>query len=100
MLERQGYRVLSVACANDALALDEAWDILLTDVVMPKMSGPELARLLAPLHPDAAILFMSGYSGGAAADREALGADLLEKPFTLDELTRKVRSALDNRIAS
>jgi FixJ family two-component response regulator len=64
---------------------------------MPGMNGPELARRLVERHPQAGVLFTSGYSGAAVADRAALGADLLEKPFTLDELARKVRAALDAR---
>jgi FixJ family two-component response regulator len=61
------------------------------------MSGPELAGRLARVRPGAGVLFTSGYSGTAVVDRGALGADLLEKPFTLDELGRKVRAALDAR---
>jgi FixJ family two-component response regulator len=67
---------------------------------MPKMSGPQLAQVLAETHPGVGVLFMSGYSGAAVADRGTLGADLLEKPFTLDELGRKVRAALDARRAT
>jgi PAS domain S-box-containing protein len=97
MLERHGYRVVAAAGPEEALQVDEPWDLLLTDVVMPGMNGPELARRLVERHPQAGVLFTSGYSGAAVADRAALGADLLEKPFTLDELARKVRAALDAR---
>jgi PAS domain S-box-containing protein len=100
MLEHQGYRVVCASGPDEALGVTEPWDLLLTDVVMPKMSGPELAEHLARVRPDAGILFTSGYSGTAVVDRGSLGADLLEKPFTLDELTRKVRAALDARPGS
>jgi PAS domain S-box-containing protein len=100
MLARHGYRVVTAAGPEQALEVTEPWDLLLTDVVMPKMSGPQLAQVLAETHPGAGVLFMSGYSGAAVADRGMLGADLLEKPFTLDELGRKVRAALDARTAS
>ena len=100
MLTSLGYRVLSAASPDEALAVTEPWELLLSDVVMPAMSGPELAKRLAAGRPGAAVLFTSGYSGAAAADRAELGADLLEKPFTLDELACKVRAALDARPAS
>jgi PAS domain S-box-containing protein len=100
MLARHGYRVVAATGPEQALEVTEPWDLLLTDVVMPKMSGPQLAQVLVETHPGAGVLFMSGYSGAAVADRGMLGADLLEKPFTLDELGRKVRAALDARTAS
>jgi PAS domain S-box-containing protein len=100
MLERHGYRVVTAAGPDEALLVTEPWDMLLTDVVMPVMSGPELAERLVSQRPDVGLLFTSGYSGAAVADRSALGADLLEKPFTLEELGRKVRAALDARRAS
>jgi len=95
MLERQGYRVLAAASPRDALDVSEPWDILLSDVVMPGMSGPELAERLVERHPDACVLFTSGYSGDAVADRGALPGGLLEKPFTMEQLSAKVREALD-----
>jgi PAS domain S-box-containing protein len=97
LLERQGYRVLATDGPDEALRVAEPWDLLLTDVVMPSMTGPELAERLAAARPDAAVLFTSGYSGGAVPDRGALGGDLLEKPFTVEELAVKVRAALDAR---
>ncbi len=99
MLERQGYRVLAAATPRDALAVSEPWDLLLSDVVMPGMSGPELAAQLVERHPGARVLFTSGYSGDAVADRGALPGALLEKPFTMEQLSVKVREALDARVA-
>jgi FixJ family two-component response regulator len=61
------------------------------------MSGPELAERLVEHWPGVGVLFTSGYSAGAVLDRGALIADLLEKPFTIEELARKVREALDAR---
>ena len=100
MLERQGYRVLAAADPHEALAVTEPWDVLVTDVVMPGMNGPELAERLASSRAGMAVLFMSGYSGDALAERGRLDGDLLEKPFTMDELSRKVREAIDAAVAA
>jgi two-component system cell cycle sensor histidine kinase/response regulator CckA len=97
MLESQGYRVVVATGSDEALQVTEPFDLLLTDVVMPSMSGPELAERLVERRPGVGVLFTSGYSGGAVGDRGALIADLLEKPFTIEELARKVREALDAR---
>ena len=67
---------------------------------MPAMGGPELADLLTARTPGIGVLFVSGYSAAAVADRNALAAHLLEKPFTIEELSRKVREALDVSPAS
>jgi len=68
-------------------------------VVMPSMSGPELAELLVERTPGVGVLFTSGYSGATAAAGGALTADLLQKPFTIEQLARKVREALDARLS-
>ena len=94
-LELHGYRVVGAADPVEALALDVAYDLLLTDVVMPQMRGGELARRLCQARPGLKTLFMSGYLDGEAL----LGADgaaaFLQKPFTLDQLAYKVRELLD-----
>jgi len=94
-LELHGYRVVGAAGPVEALALDVAYDLLLTDVVMPQMRGGELARRLRQARPGLKTLFMSGYLDGEAL----LGADgaaaFLQKPFTLDQLAYKVRELLD-----
>ena len=96
-----GYRVLAAANGGEALLLCERHgaevDLLLTDVVMPLMSGPELRDRLASLAPGLRTLFMSGYTDDAIGRHGALepGARLLAKPFTAAELTRRVREALD-----
>jgi PAS domain S-box-containing protein len=99
MLKGQGYSVVVAAGPTEALELTDSFDLLLTDVVMPSMGGPELAELLTARNPGVGVLFTSGYSAAAVADRNALTHDLLEKPFTIEELARKVREALDARLA-
>jgi two-component system cell cycle sensor histidine kinase/response regulator CckA len=98
MLEGQGYNVLVAIGPDEALEVTETFDLLLTDVVMPSMSGPELAGQMVDRWPDIGVLFTSGYSAAAVADRSALIGDLLEKPFTIEQLARKVRNALDARL--
>jgi PAS domain S-box-containing protein len=98
MLERLGYRVVAAASPQEALALDAPWDVLVSDVRMPGMSGPELAAALRARRGDLAVVFMSGYAGSLATDE--LDAELLAKPFELAELARAVRAALDARAAT
>jgi CheY-like chemotaxis protein len=95
-LERHGYRVVDAATPSEALARGEGLglDLLLTDVVMPEMNGVETARLLRADRPGLPILYMTGYP------REALGSglpdgELIQKPFTSDDLLRRIRALLD-----
>ena len=97
MLEGQGYRVVVATGPIEALDVTEPFDLLFTDVVMPSMSGPELASQLIVLRPGIGVLFTSGYSAAAVTDRSTLIGDLLEKPFTIEQLARKIRDALDAR---
>ncbi len=100
-LEQLGYRVLPADGAAGALACVEAGgdriDLLLSDVVMPGRSGPELASALLERFPGLRTLFMSGFPDDAVVQREALapGVRLLQKPFTLKDLARAVREVLD-----
>jgi CheY-like chemotaxis protein len=99
-IERLGYQVFEAPSGAAALALAQAHDaidLLLTDVVMPEMSGAELANQLGAWRPELKILFMSGYTEYARKlpDDVTTGARLLLKPFTPDELARKVRDVLD-----
>ena len=101
LLESRGYEVLEAKGANDALEIGGRYKkhihLLLTDVVMPQMSGRELAEHLAPLHPETKVLYMSGYADHAVVQHGLLdpGTVFLQKPFTPDALTLKVREVLD-----
>ena len=100
-LASYGYRTLGAASGNDALALmrefREAIDLLLTDVIMPSMSGRELADLATARAPEMKVLFMSGYTEHHIVTRGVLdeGVHLLQKPFTPERLARAVRETLD-----
>ena len=102
-LEERGYRVLVAADGETAVAVADAHPgpihLVLSDVVMPRMGGPELARRMADMRPEARVLFMSGYSNDAVSRQGVLGSgvSLLEKPFTAQALARAVREALDRR---
>ncbi|MBM4319695.1 MAG: response regulator, partial [Deltaproteobacteria bacterium] len=101
ILRSAGYEVLSAASGGDALVLCEKHgggvDLLLTDVVMPQMSGRELAERLSKLCPRLKVLYMSGYTDNAIVHHGVLdpGTRFLGKPFAAAELTRKVREVLD-----
>ncbi len=100
-LEAAGYTVLAAAAGPDALRLVERYGgpihLLLTDVVMPGMSGRELAQQLGQRRPGLRVLYMSGYPGDAMVHRGALepGTAFLQKPFLPEDLTRKVREVLE-----
>lgn len=103
ILRAQGYRVIEAANAADAMKLagEEAGslDLLLSDVVMPGMSGPDLASRLRELRPSLSVLFVSGYVEDDVLRDTAMqsGDALLQKPFGNEELKRAVRKALDVR---
>ena len=98
-LERSGYTVLQ-ANGPDALELvsrhEGPIDLLLSDVVMPKVNGPKLAQVLRKLRPNLRVLYMSGYIDGTMRSRLfEVGGGYLQKPFTVANLVRKVRELLD-----
>jgi len=101
ILERQGYTVLEASCGNDALVLSkerkEPIHMVLTDVVMPGMSGPQLTDQLIHLHPKMKVLYMSGYTDNAVLHHGVLeeGVNYIQKPFTIDGLMKKMREVLD-----
>ena len=101
MLQAAGYVVHEVSSAEDALALLNSspvtFDLLLTDVVLPRMGGGELAERVSKMRPSIRILFTSGYSADTVLQRRLLERDvvLLQKPFTAASLAGKVREALD-----
>ena len=92
-LERAGYEVTSCADGEEAAAvLDENWDLLLTDIVMPGMDGIEVARLAAARHPGRRIMFITGFAAVALSvgDRALAGAKVLSKPIHLREIVAEV----------
>ncbi len=100
-LESQGYTVIEAGDPATAVLISNAHSgpihLLLTDVVMPGMTGRDLANELAPRRPEMRVLYMSGYTENAIGRNGTLdaGITLLQKPFTLPTLKKKVREVLD-----
>jgi PAS domain S-box-containing protein len=100
MLGTAGYRVLAARGGHEALEIASAHDgalhLLVTDLVMPRMRGSDLAERLMATHPNLKLLFMSGYTDPAFLEHRliAAGAPFLQKPFSADALVRKVREVL------
>jgi two-component system cell cycle sensor histidine kinase/response regulator CckA len=96
MLLEMGSTVLEAEDASQAIEIAKQTtkriDLLLTDVIMPGMSGWALAETLSPLRPEMKVLYMSGYPDGVIAERglEEVAKSIIRKPFTRDELTRRV----------
>jgi len=103
VLEAEGYTTLAAADGEEALRVAERHPGpihgLLADVVMPKVSGPELADRLARARPDMKVVFMSGYTTEVIGEYGLLpsGVRFLGKPFTPAVLLRRLREALDHR---
>jgi len=101
ILEKSGYRVLEAGSGEEALGLLDRpvgpVDLLLTDVVLPDLSGPQVAEKLRGTQPGLKVLYVSGHSHRAVVDGELdrLGAGFLRKPFSMDELTIKVREMVE-----
>ncbi|MFT5697373.1 MAG: PAS domain S-box-containing protein [Desulforhopalus sp.] len=101
MLKELGYTVLAVNSPEEAIRYAEQYgekiDLLLTDVIMPKMNGRDLATYIHELHPHMQCLFMSGYTADIIAHQGVLdeGIDFLQKPFSVQALAGKVRAVID-----
>jgi two-component system cell cycle sensor histidine kinase/response regulator CckA len=99
-LSARGYAVLSAADGREALGVAERRtehiDVLLADVVMPRMSGQELARLLVRSHPETSVIFMSGYAEEAVLSPGAPGEGdaFIGKPFDVDALCARIQVLL------
>ena len=102
VLQKRGYNVLEAANAEEALdvylARGEGIQLVLTDMVMPRMSGRELAERLRTLRPDLKIVFMSGYTDDVLIRTGAIspGMSFLQKPLRPDTLAATIREALDS----
>ncbi|HEX2877043.1 MAG TPA: response regulator, partial [Polyangiaceae bacterium] len=101
ILERSGYRVIVAPSPGDALMLCEQHqgkiDLLLTDVVMPWLSGTELAKRIAQMRPETKVLYTSGYTDDSVVRHGVLEGEMafLQKPFTPESLSARVREVLD-----
>ncbi|MEO6119772.1 MAG: ATP-binding protein [Terriglobales bacterium] len=102
VLHKHGYTVLEARHGGEALLHCERHvgpiQLLLTDVVLEQMGGPELARRLSGIRPDMRVLYISGYTDDAIIHHGVLteGTAFLQKPFTTEALARKIRQVLDN----
>lgn len=99
ILTRFGYRVLCASSGEEALSVvrtSDCPDLVISDVIMPGMTGPELCHRLSAQHPGLRVLFTSGYSSDAIVRHGVLepGTMFIEKPYAPSELARKVREAL------
>ncbi len=103
VLELYGYRVLEAANGEAALLICESYSepiqLLISDVIMPEMSGRELSDRLAKIRPEMKVLYMSGYTDDAIVHQGVLdeGTNFMQKPFSADALAHKVRDVLHDR---
>ena len=103
-LTRLGYQVLEAENGIEGLEIIEKHSgkipLVMTDVVMPQMGGPELAEKIIQRYPEIRLVFISGYTDQEIISRRINGKkiDFIQKPFSLNEFSRKIRTILDKRI--
>jgi CheY-like chemotaxis protein len=103
IVEELGFKVLSAATGREALqilAADPRIDLLLTDIVMPEMTGVELARQVRERYPDLPILFASGYADVRTFGEELETETVLKKPFRIAEVAARLREVIEQRQAA
>jgi two-component system cell cycle sensor histidine kinase/response regulator CckA len=104
LLKNEEYKVLEAKDGRDALEIarnyPDAIDLLLTDVIMPRMIGPELASKLTELRPNLKVLYMSGYTANTMMREDTVASDapLLQKPFTRSSLLARIRAVLSSQL--
>jgi len=104
VLEGHGYKVLQARDVGDAMAIEETHrgpiHLLLSDIIMPGLNGPDLAQRIVRRRPAIKVLFVSGYTNREAMDvgLTSQSVSVLQKPFTPDTLATKVRERLDRRV--
>jgi CheY-like chemotaxis protein len=101
-LEEMGYRPIACASGKEAVAILEREariDLVITDIMMPEMTGPELVREIGRRWPEIAVLFVTGYVGEAGDAEELSGHDILRKPFTVSALAGAVSTSLGRRLS-
>ena len=102
VLSDAGYGVIRAADGSEAYGIvhdGERVDLVLSDIVMPRMSGVELAERLAAIRPELPVVFMSGYTGTELMPGVQAAAAYLQKPFAADSLLQRIREVLDRRTA-
>jgi CheY-like chemotaxis protein len=100
-LEELGYRPIACASGAEALVIldeDPGIELVVTDVMMPEMTGPELVRIVSARYPDIGVLFVTGFVREQDESEELTGYDLLRKPFTVSALADAVTAALARRV--
>ena len=101
ILAEQGYHIISATNPREALILSDQYakpiDMLLTDIIMPELNGPDLVRMMRQKRPTLKVLYMSGYANNAATQIGVLKPNtaFLQKPFTSEILTHNIRKVLD-----
>ncbi len=101
VLARLGYTIIAASCGREALEICRSHDgpihLILSDVILPQMSGPDFVAQASPLRPECRVLYMSGYTDDALGPHGVLqpGVSLMGKPFTPESIGRRVRQMLD-----